>query len=456
MKIVNVRAVIALACLLLLASAAEYSCPETCRVPDCVCPSADPPGGLDVNETPQLVVLYMDEIVTEDMFRRIVDLTTKHQNLNGCDIPVTWYMRSARSDPSMIRNAFNRYFEIAVSAAAEGGHIDKQIADAKSWLVSTASIPVSAIVGYRAPKWSNAIGTRSILADHGFVYDHSIKEVSADPSRRLWPYSMANGIAQDCDDPAVMCDARERHPGVVEIPVWELRDRHNRPAPNVTAASAPGEEVFSNDDWLAVLSYNFGASYYGNRAPVSIPLSSTALLNSDDNMAALSKFLGHILEFDDVWVVTNAQLVSFMTTPKDKRHVHELFECGGRSSTTSDCFPPNGGCARGTYDYAACTCECENAHNPAEPGFCIDSFRRCTIEKVFYVDVGEYQCLIEEPEPVPPPARYGVPLTVWLVLLFVVLAFLAAFGLWRGLRIGRRKAEILAGDGVDDLDLDGL
>lgn len=425
---------------------AADTCTDDCQPPDCICPSTTPPGQIDRDETPQFVILYTDELMTEATFSRIVELTKTHKNLNGCYIPITWYIRSEHSNADMIRNAYNRYYEIAITAAAEGGDIQSQITKARDWLVQSAQIPAQQIIGFRAPKWSNAIGSRSILREIGFKYDHSILESVQNPGERHWPYTMDFGVAEDCSDPDIMCDARERHPGLAEIPVWEFRDRHNKTGKDVKNGS-PGDALYSNPDWASLLAFNFAASFYGNRAPVSIPLSKI-LLESEGKLEVLNNFIGQVLEFENVWIVTNTQLVSYMRTPKDVQQVHELLTCSNRAEENS-CLPPTAGCARGTFDFQDCICECENNDNRNVPGFCIDNYQRCTVETVYSEDSKVYYCKDPEPLPIEQPVVYGLGPGGWLISLYVLLAVLAIIGLWKGIQMGRRRAQMLRSNSQD-------
>lgn len=137
-------------------------CPESC-VDECICPSLSAPGNLSLSQTPQFITLFTDEVVNEKMFRRIIELTTTTKNHNGCDVPITWYVRSQHSDPDIIRNAYNRYYEVAISAVTKSGDPAEQIKVARHWLTRKAGIPGEDLRGFRSPPWSNSSPFRKAL-----------------------------------------------------------------------------------------------------------------------------------------------------------------------------------------------------------------------------------------------------------------------------------------------------
>lgn len=84
---------------------------------------------------------------------------------------------------------------------------------------------------------------------------------SLDGARRLWPYTMDNGIPQDCAWTSNVCVPTEKYAGLWEVPVWVLQGANY---PNGAYAMDPEGDVYD------LLMQNFMASYNGNRAPVPI------------------------------------------------------------------------------------------------------------------------------------------------------------------------------------------
>ena len=68
---------------------AQGCTPEACRLPDCTCPSTDPPGNFSRSELPQIVTISFDDSVTApkaQAYRRL--FTADRRNPNGCPIQV--------------------------------------------------------------------------------------------------------------------------------------------------------------------------------------------------------------------------------------------------------------------------------------------------------------------------------------------------------------------------------
>lgn len=70
--------------------------PTNCQLPNCYCASANIPGNLSVDETPQFVFFTLDDSMYESDFRRMSNYSWMLNNPNitdslGCQIKPSWY-----------------------------------------------------------------------------------------------------------------------------------------------------------------------------------------------------------------------------------------------------------------------------------------------------------------------------------------------------------------------------
>lgn len=138
--------------------------PKTCKLPDCQCPTFQPPNGFSVKETPQIVLLSFDDAVNEKNFDYYQTLLKRNRiNANGCPITATFYVSDERrTNYSMINRLFQRGHAIAShsithrfppqwwkneSELAYASEIDGQRRIMAFW----GRIPYMAITGVRVP-----------------------------------------------------------------------------------------------------------------------------------------------------------------------------------------------------------------------------------------------------------------------------------------------------------------
>lgn len=90
-----------------------------------------------------------------------------------------------------------------------------------------AGIPLSAIKGFRAPYLNYTVDTLKMLANTSFTYDSSASAslpVTEDGTDAYWPYTLDNGMANDCLAVDNMCKGEPKLPGFWEIPMYAFFD----------------------------------------------------------------------------------------------------------------------------------------------------------------------------------------------------------------------------------------
>ena len=94
-------------------------------------------------------------------------------------------------------------------------------------LNALAGIPMSSMTGFRAPFLQFTGDTLKHLASAGFTYDSSAVAsipVNESGTDAYWPYTLDNGLANNCLDTEGVCKGEPKLPGFWEIPMYAFFD----------------------------------------------------------------------------------------------------------------------------------------------------------------------------------------------------------------------------------------
>ena len=96
-------------------------------------------------------------------------------------------------------------------------------------LNALAGIPLSSIKGFRAPYLDFSVDTLKHLADTGFTYDSSASAsiaVTDEHTDAYWPYTLDNGMANNCLSVPGLCRGEPKLPGFWEVPMYAFFDNN--------------------------------------------------------------------------------------------------------------------------------------------------------------------------------------------------------------------------------------
>jgi hypothetical protein len=111
-------------------------------------------------------------------------------------------------------------------------------------LNALAGIPLSSIIGFRAPYLNFSADTLTHLAAAEFTYDSSASSsipVTDPGTDAYWPYTLDNGMANDCLMVSDICKGAPKLPGFWEVPMYCFFDNLGVAGPHLM------------DPWLSVL-----------------------------------------------------------------------------------------------------------------------------------------------------------------------------------------------------------
>jgi hypothetical protein len=97
-------------------------------------------------------------------------------------------------------------------------------------LNALAGIPLEEIRGYRAPYLNYTAELLGNLVTSGFTYDSSATAsipVDSNETDAYWPYTLDNGLANDCLTFTGICKGLPKLPGFWEIPMYAIFDEQD-------------------------------------------------------------------------------------------------------------------------------------------------------------------------------------------------------------------------------------
>ncbi|KAI8972644.1 hypothetical protein BDB01DRAFT_809422 [Pilobolus umbonatus] len=284
--------------------------PATCKLPTCLCPSLLPPNGLDPKDVPQFVTITFDDSIQAELLATAKDLLNV-KNPNGCAAKGSWYVSMMYTNFALVQQWYAQGNEVADHTFSHvGSPSSQEIISARNMLNQYGGLPMGKIKGFRAPFLNYTTDTLRDVAKLGFLYDSSASAVVEDC---YWPYTLDNGLFNDCWNN--VCTPDLKLPGVWEVPMYAVQDSSGTAQlMDVYLAGSPSDVTnWSND--------NFNRHYNGNRAPFGVYVHPTHLSNRPGlpdmsaKKEAVVNFIKSLESKPDVWFVTNEQLLQWMQNP---------------------------------------------------------------------------------------------------------------------------------------------
>ncbi|XP_008558077.1 mucin-5AC isoform X1 [Microplitis demolitor] len=287
---------------------------DVCLLPDCNCGGPDIPGGLAVEQTPQIVLVTFDDAVNdlnkqlyEDLFER------GRKNPNGCPISATFYVSHEWTDYSQVQNLYADGHELASHTVSHsfGEQFSarkwaREVAGQREILAAYGGVKLEDVKGMRAPFLS--VGGNNMfrmLWETNFTYDSSMPIYENRPPS--WPYTLDYKLFHDCMIPP--CPTRS-YPGLWEVPMVMWQDLNGGRCSMGDACSNPP----TADGVYKMLIKNFERHYTTNRAPFGL-FYHAAWFTQPHHKEGFISFLDTIVAMDDVWVITNTQAIEWVRNP---------------------------------------------------------------------------------------------------------------------------------------------
>jgi hypothetical protein len=310
--------------------AAGYSCdPNKCKLPDCNCASASPPGGLSPDDVPMFIVFTADDAVQSYTLDSVNQFLAHRKNPNGCQPKMTYYTSLNYTNYTLVTDWFVAGNEIADHTMTHVGSPSKEEINGNLIALNAlAGIPMSSIIGFRAPFLNYTAETLQLLHDAGFTYDSSASAsipVTEKDTDAYWPYTLDNGLANDCLNVPDACQGKLKLPGFWEIPMYAFFDKRGPAGPHLMDPwldTANGENKVDDQATLDYMKDTFTAHYNSNRQPIGlythpIHLSTTypGVEASKSTINMINQFLDWAQNQQNVWIVSSEQLLAWTRNP---------------------------------------------------------------------------------------------------------------------------------------------
>ncbi|KAI0803225.1 hypothetical protein BC629DRAFT_1492748 [Irpex lacteus] len=209
-------------------------------------------------------------------------------------------------------------------------------------LNALAGIPMSAIKGFRAPYLNYSKETLQFLAAAEFQYDSSSAAsipVTDPNTDAYWPYTLDNGMANDCLAVDGVCKGQLKIPGFWEIPMYAFFDKRGSAGPHLMDPwldTANGESKVNDSATLEYMQSTFNDHYNNKRQPIGLYTHPIHLATNYPGVNAptstikmINQFLDWAQTQQDVWIVSSEQLLSWVQNPVPASQLNSLdaFKC---------------------------------------------------------------------------------------------------------------------------------
>nr|XP_032294697.1 uncharacterized protein LOC6635623 isoform X6 [Drosophila virilis] len=302
---------------------------DVCLLPDCYCGGKDIPGGLNVSDTPQIVLITFDDAISTiniDLYDELFNNKSR-KNPNGCPLRATFYLSHEWTDYGMVQDLYSDGHEMASHTVSHsfGEQFSqkkwtREIAGQREILAAYGGVKLSDVRGMRAPFLS--VGGNKMykmLYDSNFTYDSSMPVYENRPPS--WPYTLDYKIFHDCMIPP--CPTRS-YPGVWQVPMVMWQDLNGGRCSMGDACSNPSD----SEGVTKMIMKNFERHYTTNRAPFGL-FYHAAWFTQPHHKEGFIKFLDAINAMQDVWIITNWQALQWVRdpTPTSRINSFQPFQC---------------------------------------------------------------------------------------------------------------------------------
>jgi hypothetical protein len=310
--------------------AAGYSCdPNKCQLPNCHCASTDPPNGLSPSDVPQFIVFTADDAIQSYTIDAVNQFLAQRKNPNGCQPKMTYYTSLGYTNYTLVTDWYVAGNEIADHTMTHVGDPgEDEINGNLIALNELAGIPLSSLKGFRAPFLNYSVDMLKRLAKAGFTYDSSATSsipVTDPGTDAYWPYTLDNGLANDCLAVPNACKGQPQINGFWEFPMYALFDKRGPEGIHLMDPwldTANGASVVDDSATLEYLKSTFTDHYNGKRQPFGLythPIHVAANYPGVPSPTSTIKMINQFLDWaqgqKDVWIISNDQLLQWMKNP---------------------------------------------------------------------------------------------------------------------------------------------
>jgi peptidoglycan/xylan/chitin deacetylase (PgdA/CDA1 family) len=168
------------------------------------------------------VVFTADDALQQYTIESVNQFLANRKNPNGCPVKMSFYVSTNFTNFTAVTDWYVAGNEIADHTMTHvGSPPPEEINGNLLALNAFSGIPLSAIKGFRAPFLNYTKETLQLVHDAGYTYDTSSS--SSVPANETgtdayWPYTLDNGMANDCLMVEGICKGEPKLPGFWKCP----------------------------------------------------------------------------------------------------------------------------------------------------------------------------------------------------------------------------------------------
>ncbi|KDN49056.1 hypothetical protein RSAG8_02409, partial [Rhizoctonia solani AG-8 WAC10335] len=310
------------------------------RLPEEMVTAAMPPNASSqIEDTPQFLVFTADDAIQGYTINSVNQFLAQRKNPNGCAPKMTYFTSLNYTNYTMVTDWYVAGNEIA-------DHTMTHVTEAQSdeingnliALNALAGIPLSDLKGFRAPYLNYSVATLKALGAASFLYDSTLGAasflydssatssipVTDSGTDAYWPYTLDNGLANDCLSVAGICNGEPKLPGLWEIPMYAIFDERGVEGPHLMdpwldVDTSGANNITAVGQWMR---NTFTAHYQNNRQPFGLythPIHVAPDVPGVANPTAMVKMINEFIDWaqqqQNVWIVSNEQLLAWVRNP---------------------------------------------------------------------------------------------------------------------------------------------
>ncbi|XP_071519197.1 chitin deacetylase 1-like isoform X3 [Panulirus ornatus] len=314
------------------------------------------PGGLNVDQTPQMITITFSGAVNERNFRIFQEIfkdTAKHKG-NDCTPKGTFFISHAFTNYSAVQELHRLGHEIAVNSITNNDDpyywsnlspedYEAEMDGARIIIENFANISSNEILGLRVPK--QRVGGNQqfrMMVDWGFLYDSSISAHRG--LVPIWPYTLMHRMPHRCLGTDQNCPSQN-------FTVWEMvineLDRRDDPKfeEKLTGCHYVDQcaNIQSPEQLVEFLNNNLQHHLTTNRAPLGLHFTSSYFETRRNFLKAFAEWVKTTASSGDNYFVTMQQVINWMEAPTEITAINNFQEWKGKCEVKGQpyCSLPN-------------------------------------------------------------------------------------------------------------------
>eukprot|EP01084_Bolivina_argentea_P253194 425230_1 len=182
-----------------------------------------------------------------------------------------------------------------------------EIKQSRDLISEHSNIPLTEMVGFRAPFLEKSDISFQVLNDQEFLYDSTTINKLEYNNLFDWPYTF------DIYEPGFVYTVgegpKQSYPGLWEIPMYYLYK-------NITTKDymESMDYVGGYDELFDIFKANFLHRMNTNRAPMGLYFHAPWFIDTD-HVSALNDFIDYVLSLDNTWIVDNKEIINWINNP---------------------------------------------------------------------------------------------------------------------------------------------